>query len=239
MVNDYLNSTDIAMNKKTALLILMLAAAVIFTIASLSVRKSLITRKNGVETESVVQNSGPNSKGSLRTVTVTFKTIDGKAITAAASTRQFLKNGESVKIWYDQSTPVNIDFGDTVKYNMRGVIIGGLIFLFGFYFFVKFSIQDLGMRNLKKNGRKVQTEFVAIDKNERYRMGENNPWVIKSRWTDESDNKEYQFSSPDYIIDPAPYLKGRTVIDVFINPSDPLKYYMDTSFMPRGNNTIG
>lgn len=39
--------------------------------------------------------------------------------------------------------------------------------------------------------------------------------------------------------DPVPYLNGRYPIDVFIDPSDPGKYYMDTSFMPKGNNTIG
>ena len=70
-------------------------------------------------------------------------------------------------------------------------------------------------------------------------MGDNNPWVIKCRWTDNMNNQEYYFVSKDYMIDPVPYLNGRYPIDVFIDPSDPGKYYMDTSFMPKGNNTIG
>jgi hypothetical protein len=70
-------------------------------------------------------------------------------------------------------------------------------------------------------------------------MGDKNPWVIKCKWIDDSNNKEYYFLSKDYTIDPAPYLSGRYHIDVFIDPADPGKYYMDTYFMPKGNNTIG
>jgi len=227
------------MNKKAALAVLMFVAAVIFTVATISIRKSLRIRKNVVETESVVQASHSNSKGSTRNVTVAFKTADGTDVTSTAATRQYVRSGERVRIWYDPSSPQRIDFGDTVRYNMRGVILGALIFLFGFYFLVKLSVKDSGIGRLKKTGRKISAEFVAIDKNERYNMGENNPWVIRCRWTDPSDQKEYQFLSPDYIIDPAPYLKGRQTIDIFIKPTDPSKYYMDTSFMPKGNNTIG
>jgi hypothetical protein len=70
-------------------------------------------------------------------------------------------------------------------------------------------------------------------------MGNNNPWVIKCKWTDSRNNHEYFFVSKDYTIDPVPYLNGRVHINIFIDPADPGKYYMDTSFMPIGNNTIG
>jgi hypothetical protein len=70
-------------------------------------------------------------------------------------------------------------------------------------------------------------------------MGDNNPCRIKCRWADIRDNKEYYFVSKNYTIDPLPYLDGKTYINIFIDPADPGKYYMDTSFMPKGNNTIG
>jgi hypothetical protein len=86
---------------------------------------------------------------------------------------------------------------------------------------------------------KISAELVSAGRNERYNMGANNPWVIKCRWTDERNNKEYSYVSKDYTIDPAPFLNNRSHVDVFIDTSDPGKYYMDTSFMPKGNNTMG
>jgi hypothetical protein len=86
---------------------------------------------------------------------------------------------------------------------------------------------------------KIATEFVSVNRNEKHRMGNKNPWVIKCKWTDSRNNKEYYFYSKDYIIDPAPYLGRRYHIDLYIDPDDPGKYYMDTSFMPKGNNSIG
>ena len=227
------------MNKKIAVLILMLFAAGILIVAAMSIRKSLRIKKNGVETESIVQSTRTNSKSHLKSVTVVFKTSEGKEVTATASTRQFVNKGESVKIWYDPASPQTIDFGDTIRYNMRGVIIGGLLFLFGLYYFIKFSLKDNADSKLLRSGKKISAESVEIVRDERYRMGDSNPWIIKCKWIDNINNKEYEFVSKDYTIDPAPYLQGRSTIDVFINPEDPGKYFMDTSFMPKGNNTIG
>jgi len=142
-------------------------------------------------------------------------------------------------IWYDPASPEKIDFGDTIGYNMRGVIAGGLLFIFGLYYFIRYSFRDKANKRLITFGKKIAAEFVSVDRDERFRMGENNPWVIKCKWIDNRNNREYFFISKTYTIDPAPYLNGRFHIDVFIDPADQGKYYMDTSFMPKGNNTIG
>jgi hypothetical protein len=142
-------------------------------------------------------------------------------------------------IYYDPAIPTKIDFGDTIGYNMRGVIIGGLIFFFCFFYFIRYSLSDKANKSLISSGMKIDAEFVSVERNEKYRMGDKNPWVIKCRWIDNRNNREYYFVSKDYIIDPAPYLNGRTHLDVFVHPDDPGNYFMDTSFMPKGNNTIG
>lgn len=142
-------------------------------------------------------------------------------------------------MYYDREDPQTIDFGDTISYNMRGVLAGGLLFLIGLYYFIRFSFQDNAKKKLIKTGKKIAADFISVIRNEKYRMGENNPWVIKCRWIDSGNNMEYHFASKDYTIDPVPYLNGRNHIDVFIDPDDPNRYYMDTFFMPKGNNTIG
>jgi hypothetical protein len=71
--------------------------------------------------------------------------------------------------------------------------------------------------------------FSAFDKNS---------WIIKCKWINNTNNQEYHFISKDFIVDPGPYLKDRIHIDVFIDPANPGKYYMDISFMPEGDNTL-
>jgi hypothetical protein len=227
------------MSKKIAVLILMIAAAIITVVAGAIVSRNLKIKNHGVSVESVVQKSVSNTKSHLRTVTVTFRTDNNTEMTARGTTRQRLAAGDKVSIWYDRLDPQKITFGDSVSYNMRGVIIGGLLFLFGLYYFIRFSLNDRSVKKLIKTGRKISAEFVSIERNVKYNMGENNPWVIKCRWVDEKDSREYFFRSKDYTIDPAPYLEGRSHIDVYIDAADPGKYYMETSFMPKGNNTIG
>jgi hypothetical protein len=225
------------MNKKIAVLILMLAAALFFTIALLSVTRSLKLKKHGIHAEAIV--TGRTRNKGLSTVTVSFNTSDGTPVIAKAAKRGFVASGNRVTINYDQTAPTTIDFGDTVGYNMRGVIAGGLLFLIGFYYFIRFSLSDNLKKKLIRSGRKIVAGNVSVDRNEKYNMGENNPWVIRCSWTDSTSNREYTFMSRDYTIDPAPYLSGRSGIDVYTDPSDPGRYYMDTSFMPKGNNTIG
>jgi hypothetical protein len=228
------------MKLKIVVLIVALAGAFFLLIALGSVVKSVRIRKHGVFTESTVLKSVHRSiKSPVRNVSVSFNTPDGSQVTGTASTRQFVSTGDKIRIWYDPAFPQKIDFGDTIGYNMRGVIAGGIVFLFGFYYFIKYSSRDRANKTLIESGMKIAAEFVSVNRNEKYRMGDNNPWVIKCKWTDNIKNLEYFFTSKDYTIDPTPYLNGRLHIDVFIDPADPGKYFMDTSFMPKGNNTIG
>jgi hypothetical protein len=225
------------MKQKIAVLIFTLVAAVFVLIPLLSIIRSLKLKNHGVQTESTVM--GRTGKKGMSAVTVSFTTPDGNQVTAKASKREYVKAGDKVQIYYDPASPQRIDFGDTIGYNMRGLVIGGLLFVLGFYYFIRFSLSDNATRKLITSGKKIAAEFVEVGRNEKYRMGDNNPWVIRCRWTDGLNNQEYDFVSKDYTIDPAPYLNGRYHVDVFIDPSDPRRYYMDTSFMPKGNNTIG
>jgi hypothetical protein len=122
---------------------------------------------------------------------------------------------------------------------MRGVVIGGFMFLFLMYYFVKFTVADIKNKNLIKSGMKIAAEFVSIDRDDRIKIEGQNPWIIKCKWVDNRNNKQYYFVTKPYTIDPSPYISGRNLFDVYINPADPAKYFMDTSFMPKGDNTIG
>jgi hypothetical protein len=210
------------MKLKIVSLIASIGAFLFLLIPLGSIRKSMSIKKHGTSTESTVISISHHGKG-LHDVTVTFKTPDGNEVTANALKRQVVFKGDKVMTWYDTASPHNIDFGDTIGYNMRGVVAAGIVFLIGFYYFVKYSLTDRKNKSLMTSGMKIAAEFVSVDKNEKYRMGDNNPWVIKCRWTDSRNNHEYFFVSKDYTIDPVPYLNERTHLDVFVDPVDPAK----------------
>ncbi len=229
------------MNKKIVLLIPAIVGCIFLFLTVPSIVKSMKLKNHGIPTESTVMTSKrqSHSRGaSTYNVTVTFNTADGTTVTTSGIKRSSVRDGEKVKIFYDPSVPQTIDFGDSIGYNMKGAIVGGLFFLLGFYLFIRQIASDSSNNKLINAGRKIEAEF-TIGRDERFRAGDNNPWLIQCKWNDVKSNTEYDFVSKPYTIDPAPFLAGRLHVDVFINPDDPLKYFMDTSFMPKGNNTIG
>jgi hypothetical protein len=226
------------MKKKTTYLILMLVGAIFLSIPLVSVINSVNLKKHGVFTESTVTDRSTRSKG-LSKVTVAFITKEGNQVTAKATKRYLVSKGDKVMIYYDPLSPQKIDFGDTIGYNMRGVYAGGFLFLLGIFFIIRQSLTDKANKQLIRSGMKIAAEFVSVSRNDKYRMGDKNPWLINCRWTDIRNSKEYYFQSKDYTIDPGAYLVGKTHLEIYIDPADPGKYYMDNSFMPEGDNTIG
>jgi hypothetical protein len=226
------------MNKKIAILIAVLFLGLFILWPLITVIESVKFKKNGVHTEGTVSDRDTHGKGLAR-VTVIFKTQDGSEVSAKAQKRNFVGTGDKTELWYDPADPQKIDFGDTIGYNMRVVIIVGLVIILMIYLLVKILLAESAKKKLLKSGMKISAEFVVIDRNEKYRMGEKNPWIIKCKWTDSRNNREYFFVSKDYTINPKDYLAGRRYIDVYIDPADPSKYYMDASFMPEGDITIG
>ncbi|HUX94577.1 MAG TPA: DUF3592 domain-containing protein [Bacteroidales bacterium] len=226
------------MNAKKAALVAAIAAAIFMILPLRSVVKSVKMKKHGILTEATVSDRNTRGKGLTR-VTVTFNTSDGTEVTATTQKRNYVSKGDKVEIWYDKADPQKIDFGDTIGYNTKGVLVTGFISLICFYLFIRSFLKDSANKKLINKGMKIFAEYVSVDRNEKYRMGDKNPWVIKCRWTDNRTNKEYYFRSKDYTIDPSPYLAGRNHIDVYVDPGDPGKFYMDSSFMPEGNITMG
>lgn len=226
------------MNAKTASLVAAIIFALFCILPLRSVIKSKQILKNGIQTQGIVTASKSNSKSGTRKLTVSFNTTDGTEVTASAQKRFYINSNEPIDLWYDPADPKRIDFGDTVSYNMRAVVIIALVSLLCFFLFFRSLISDAGAKKLISSGKKVSADIAGIFRNEKYRMGDKNPWIIKCKWTDPSDGREYYFDSKNYTIDPAPFLTDKSHIDIYLNPNDFGKYFMDDSFMPKGNNTI-
>jgi hypothetical protein len=226
------------MKKNIALVIVILVGCIVFAFTLPPVFKTVSLKKHGGYVESTVLTANKTSgKAGNYNVTVSFNTPDGTEVTAGANKSTRVSGGDKVMIWYDKTNPRIIDFGESIGSNLRGAFAGAIFFFIGFYFLIKGIADNIKKNKLIKSGMKISAEFVSVVRNEKYRMGNKNPWVIKCKWTDNRNGREYNFASRDCIIDPAPYLNGRYHVDVYINTADPYQYYMDTSFLPEGDNT--
>jgi Protein of unknown function (DUF3592) len=86
---------------------------------------------------------------------------------------------------------------------------------------------------LRENGRRVQAEIESIQLNTSVQVGGRNPYRILCQWLDPVRNEVHVFQSRNIWFDPADYLQGRTTLDVLIDPENPRRYLVDTSFLPN------
>jgi len=225
------------MNKKIAVLIAAAVFGTFMLLPLLTIFKAANLRKHGIKTEATVLSI--KSGKSSNTVTVVFATTDGTEVTAKGVEGKHVVQGDKTAVWYDPEDPQEIDLGGSQRSSIRAVVITGLVFVFLIYIFIKYTLTDLANKKLIKTGMKIEADFVAVDRDERIKIKGESPWIIRCSWIDNRNNQKYYFVTKPYTIDPAPYLNGRYHLDVFINPADPKKYFIDTSFMPKGDNTIG
>ena len=123
-------------NKIIPLIIVLVGAAIMVLTLSYVIKSSGI-KKNGISAEGTVVNIAQQGrKTELGKVTVTFNTTDGDEVTASASKRDYVSMGDKVVLWYDKADPQKIDFGDTIRYNMKGVFVGGIFVILGLYFLI-------------------------------------------------------------------------------------------------------
>jgi len=57
-------------------------------------------------------------------------------VLASASKREHITVGDKVVLWYDRADPQTIDFGDTIRYNMKGVLVGAIFVITGIFFLI-------------------------------------------------------------------------------------------------------
>lgn len=82
-------------------------------------------------------------------------------------------------------------------------------------------------------GRKVTIPIGEVTQNFSLKVNGRSPYLIIGQWLDKTTNTVYQFKSESIWYNPAPYLEGKKEVDVYIDPNDMKKYYVDISFLPK------
>ena len=221
---------------KNMLLILVVFGFILIAIPTASIISTNKFESTAIAAEGTVLKTGSIFLGKNREIelTVSFNIKEGKTDTAILRRKQStLIAGNKVQIYYDPANTKDIRSIDEMRKNITGIVFGVIIFLTSLFFYMKMVIRDIERKKLLKTGMKISADHITVDLNKSFSSKGKNPYVIKCQWVQNQTNKTFSFVSKDFWIDPKPHVSGRLFLDVYIDPEDPSKYYMDTSFMPR------
>ena len=181
--------------------------------------------------------SSPSSSGAYYPV-VKFTTQAGEQRTfrgSVGSSPPAFRVGETVDVLYDRTNPPDARIASFWSLWLIQIIVGGLGSVFalvgGGVLAVLFLLVRRA-RDLRRHGTPIETEFQNIEVNAGVALNGRSPWRIVSRWLDPAKNALYLYHSENLWFDPTPYIKVKRVT-VFIDPTNPKRYSMDVSFLPK------
>jgi Protein of unknown function (DUF3592) len=146
-----------------------------------------------------------------------------------------MHDGDAVDVIFPPNQPDQAEVGSffsmwflPVFLSIFGVTFGGV----GVYGIVSERNKTKAKNELfiQQRGKKISLPF-NITKNMRYSVNGVHPFIIKSQWADPVSNASYDFTSENLWKDPSSSMTGRKHVDVYIDESNPNRYYMDVTFL--------
>jgi len=139
--------------------------------------------------------------------------------------------GEIVVVYYDPQNPDDAVLGGWQAYLGAIIVggIGGVFALIGIVYNVVIHLGHSRNRSLKQNGHLVAAKFVAVDMNRFVKVNNRHPYFIRCEWKDPLTGETHAFKSGFIWRDPSLLIDPMRKIDVYINPNNPRKYYVDLS----------
>ncbi|MEO8089185.1 MAG: DUF3592 domain-containing protein [Gemmatimonadales bacterium] len=182
-------------------------------------------------------NSSSGSSTTYRPV-VEFITATGKRIefvSSVGSSPPSHRVGEAVKVLYNPTNPQSARIKSFFQLWFGFLIVFALGLVFATIGLGMIFVRRRGRKQaewLRQHGRRMKTAFKGVELNQSLRVNGRSPYQIVSQSSDPASNTVRLFQSDNIWFDPSEYIKGEA-IDVLVDPNDPKKYVMDTSFLPK------
>lgn len=117
-------------------------------------------------------------------------------------------------------------------------LISGLLFIYMTFKFLKDSIDESLYPDegevLKQTGKKIEAAILNVEHLTNIRINQRAPYVIVAQGTNPVTNQSQIFKSY-YIWDDILYLlQNKSIVDIYIDPNNPKKYYMDVQTLIYG-----
>ncbi|WJN59549.1 hypothetical protein OH686_12420 [Pseudomonas sp. SO81] len=168
---------------------------------------------------------------------IAFSTGQGERVTfhGQVCSRPGYEIGESVELLYDPLEPENAHIDGFTQNWFVSLILGsfGSIFLLGGMVFVLPEALARRRRSrLERRGQAVQARIVEVRRNPFATLNNVPAWQLVCQWRNPASGAVHLFYSEDLWFDPQPFVQ-RDSLQVRIDPDNPRRYSVDTSFLPR------
>lgn len=143
--------------------------------------------------------------------------------------------GESVTVLYNPADPYSARIKSFTQLWFGFIIVFMLGLVFAAIGLTMIFVRTRGRKRsewLHQHGRRMKTSFKGVELNESVRVNGRSPYHIISQSPDPATNTVRVFESENIWFDPSEHIKGET-IDVLVDPNNPKRYVMDTSFLPK------
>ncbi|WP_026971372.1 DUF3592 domain-containing protein [Aliagarivorans marinus] len=169
---------------------------------------------------------------------VRFKIKSGREIEFSSSTGSnppSYSEGERVEVLYLESAPQEAEINAFFPLWGGVAVLGGLGAIFsiiGLSIFASKHLKNTNIKHLKQNGTRVKAKLQGVNINRSLSVNGRNPYQIHAQWRNPRTSEMHVFSSENLWFDPTDYIKQQE-ITVLIEMSNPKKYYVDVSCLPK------
>lgn len=212
----------------------MLAGA-FFSFQSTSSFLETAAAKTGVVTDLLYSRS---SDSSAYYPVVRFEDEQGRPVefqSSSGSNPASYSRGEGVRVLFTPGDPSSARIDGFFELWGVTLIVGGLgmaFFLVGGGMFVVPAIRSGSAAKLRQTGHLVQCSYQGVEQNTRLVMNGRSPFQIVCQWQNPTTSDIHVFRSSNLWFDPSQHIQSES-IGVYINPNNPKRYWVDTSFLPK------
>lgn len=170
--------------------------------------------------------------------TVTFR-YDGQTYTVVSGVSESdLSVGDEMTVHFPNGRPQEAEVKSFFTQWFVTLFCGIFVLSFG-------SIGGIGLMSVIRKdkmkrelfqegrGRKVSMPLGDVVHDTSFRVNGRSPYVIVCQFHDKARNEIHQYKSEHIWFNPVPFLEGKSEIDVYIDPNDLKRYYVDISFLPK------
>jgi hypothetical protein len=144
------------------------------------------------------------------------------------------RKGAAVTVRYDPNDPYTARVDSFASLWLLAIVPGGLGLVFATAGGVMMGIalrHASMLKQLEVIGSDIITEFQSVSLDRSVAVNHRHPYRVFSQWHDPAQNKVFTFKSKAIWFNPEKYIQGKD-IRVRIDPNNPRRYVMDTSFLP-------
>jgi hypothetical protein len=171
---------------------------------------------------------------------VRFTTAAGRTVRFESNVSTSDEIGDEVEVLYDPDDPTDARLSGFLNVWGFSLIFAGI----GAVFITVSAVilrrtrrpSKEDVEGLRRHGRRVQGGSPRVVYCTEIDVAGSSPYRLEVDVHDRPTNKVRVLKSEYIWFDPEPYLKGRETIDVYLDPEDPDRYVVDTSFLPESED---